>query len=114
MSPAHTKQHRDSHPHRDSLPAQSLPRGSGVGGAPLILCICICVRGSLVAVCVAVLACVLAGNMESALIVKLLGSWTGRGTAVHVLTQEDDVCGVVWTYVSISVHTVSSLCPKCP
>lgn len=70
MSPAHTKQHRDSHPHRDSLPAQSLPGGSGVGGAPLALCICICVRGSLVAVCVAVLACVLAGNTESALIMS--------------------------------------------
>lgn len=114
MSPAHTKQHRDSHPHRDSLPAQSLPGGSGVGGAPLALCICICVRGSLVAVCGCACVCACWKHGECFNYVKLLGSWTGRGTAVRVLIQEDDVCGVVWTYVSISVHTASSLCPKCP
>ena len=41
------------------------------------------------------------------------GAWTGLGTAVHALTEEDCECTVAQPYVSISVHTIS-LCPNCP
>ena len=54
--------------------------------APLALQVCIFVKGGFVAACVAALACLLAGNMDSALIMSdcaKLGTWTGVDRAVH-------------------------------
>lgn len=113
--PQHTRTAEGQSPPQGQSPCPVTPwglRGRGCPAGTVHLHLrqgqpCCCVCG-----CACVCACWKHGECFN--YVKLLGSWTGRGTAVRVLIQEDDVCGVVWTYVSISVHTASSLCPKCP
>lgn len=70
--------------HGARQPCQVTSVGTG-GGAPLALLVCVGIKDSFAAVCRAVLVCLLAGNMDTAL---MMSAWaqlctrTGEGRAL--------------------------------